>query len=125
MYDTNTPAAPVEPLMLTPPPIYPFQLAVVDLFQLSGEVYAADVDRLTSWLEVEHFPTSSTSTLLIPIIRRWFRRFGIPEVLSYDGGTNFVSEEVRAFLSTWHVELCLSSAHFPQSRSGSKIWKDS
>ena len=72
---------------------------MIDLFQLSGGVYAAYADRLTGWLEVEHFPVSSTSARLIPIFRRWVRRFGIQEVLSCDEGTNFVSEDVRTFLS--------------------------
>ncbi|KAG0711753.1 hypothetical protein GWK47_019960 [Chionoecetes opilio] len=106
---------PEEPQLPTPPPKYPFQQAVVDLFHLAGEAYAAYADRLTGWLEVKYLPTSTTSTRLISIFGRWFRRFGIPEVLSCDGGTNLVSEETKTFLSTWRVQLHVSSAHYPQS----------
>ncbi|KAG0722100.1 hypothetical protein GWK47_045094 [Chionoecetes opilio] len=113
--EVNAPSSPAEPLLPTPPPKYPFQQAVVDLFQLAGQMYVAYADRLTGWLEVEHLPTSSTSTRLVSTFRRWFRRFGIPEVLSCDGGTNLVSEENRTFLSAWRVQLRVSSAHYPQS----------
>jgi len=75
----------------------------------------AYADRLTGWLEVEHLPSGSTTIKLISAFRRWFRRFGIPEELSCDGGTNLVSEEARAFLLSWRVQLRISSAYFPQS----------
>ncbi|KAG0723273.1 hypothetical protein GWK47_042967 [Chionoecetes opilio] len=49
------------------------------------------------------------------VFRRWFKRFGIPEELSCDGGTNLTSQESRGFLDTWRVRLRVSSAHYPQS----------
>lgn len=81
---------------------------------MSGETYIAYADRLTSWLVVEHVPKSSTSFRLISIFRQWFRRFGIPQVLSCDGDPNLVSEEARSF-SEWCVQLHISSAYYPQS----------
>lgn len=82
--NANAPSSPAEPLLPQPPPLNPFQQAVADLFQLSGEAYITYADRLTGWLEMEHVPKSSTSSRLIYIFRRWFRRFGISEVLSCD-----------------------------------------
>ena len=95
--------------------MYPFQQAVVDLFQLASEVYIASADKLMGWLEVEHLPKSSTSSRLKSTFRRWFRRISILEILSCDGGTNFVSEETKNFLSAWCIQLCVSSTHYPQS----------
>lgn len=72
-------------------------------------------DRLTGWLEVEHIPGEATSSRLITLFRRWFRRFGISEELSCDGGTNLTSQEMRKFLSEWCVTMRVSSAHYAQS----------
>nr|XP_027227343.1 uncharacterized protein LOC113819307 [Penaeus vannamei] len=88
---------PAETLMPTPSPQYPFQQVVADLFQLNGQNYIAYADRLTGWLEVEHLPGDTTSARLIVVFRRWFRRFGIPEELSCDGGTNLISQESKEF----------------------------
>ncbi|KAG0726007.1 Transposon Ty3-I Gag-Pol polyprotein [Chionoecetes opilio] len=113
--DTHAPSSPAETLLPTPPPQYPFQQVVADLFQLDGHTYIAVADRLSGWLEVEHLSGDATSARLITVFRRWFKRFGIPEELSCDGGTNLTSQESRGFLDTWRVRLRVSSAHYPQS----------
>ncbi|XP_063852409.1 uncharacterized protein K02A2.6-like [Scylla paramamosain] len=98
MCETHAPSQPAEPLLPTPPPQFPFQQAVADLFHLQGNVYIAYADRLTGWLEVEHLSGEATSSRLITLFRRWFTRFGIPEEFSCDGGTNLTSHESRRFL---------------------------
>jgi len=107
--------------MPTPSPQYPFQQVVADLFQLNGQNYIAYADRLTGWLEVEHLPGDTTSARLIVVFRRWFRRFGIPEELSCDGGTNLISQESRSFFDAWCVRLRISSAHYPQSNGRAEV----
>ncbi|XP_045130529.1 uncharacterized protein K02A2.6-like [Portunus trituberculatus] len=102
--EMHTPSQPAEPLLPTPPPQFPFQQAVADLFQLQGNVYIAYADRLTA-----------TSSRLITLFRRWFTRFGIPEELSCDGGTNLTSHESRRFFEDWRVTLRISSSHYAQS----------
>ncbi|XP_045132259.1 uncharacterized protein K02A2.6-like [Portunus trituberculatus] len=113
--EMHTPSQPAEPLLPTPPPQLPFQQAVADLFQLQGNVYIAYADRLTGWLEVEHLSGEATSSRLITLFRRWFTRFGIPEELSCDGGTNLTSHESRRFFEDWRVTLRISSSHYAQS----------
>ncbi|KAG0718517.1 hypothetical protein GWK47_007616 [Chionoecetes opilio] len=83
--DTHAPSSPAETLLPTPPPQYPFQQVMADLFQLDGHTYIAVADRLSGWLEVEHLSGDATSARLITVFRRWFKRFGIPEELSCDG----------------------------------------
>jgi len=119
--ETCAPSNPVETLMPTPSPQYPFQQVVADLFQLNGQNYIAYADRLTGWLEVEHLPGDTTSARLIVVFRRWFRRFGIPEELSCDGGTNLISQESRSFFDAWCVRLRISSAHYPQSNGRAEV----
>ncbi|XP_045101329.1 uncharacterized protein LOC123498232 [Portunus trituberculatus] len=118
--EMHTPSQPAEPLLPTPPPQFPFQQAVADLFQLQGNVYIAYADRLTGWLEVEHLSGEATSSRLITLFRRWFTRFGIPEELSCDGGTNLTSHESRRFFEDWRVTLRISSSHYAQSNGRAK-----
>lgn len=113
--ERHAPSLPPEPLVLTPPPDYPFQSVVADLFQLDGHTYMAYADRLTGWLEVVHFPGDASSGRVITHLRRFFTRWGAPEQLSTDGGTNLSSGEVADFLGKWGVKSRVSSAHYPQS----------
>ena len=113
--DIDSPSSPAETLLPTSPPQYPFQKVVADLFQLDSHTYITFADRLSGWLEVEHLPSDATSTRLSTVFRRWFKRFGIPEELSCDGGTNLTSQKARSFFDPWRVRLRMSSAHYPQS----------
>ena len=113
--NTHAPSQPPEPLLLTPPPAYPFQQTVMDLFQLEGQDYIVYADRLTGWLEITHLPGGTTSGEIKDVLRHHFTRWGAPEQLSMDGGTNLGSEEMKNFLKKWGVSVRVSSAHFPQS----------
>ena len=113
--NTHAPSQPHEPLELTPPPEYPFQQTVIDLCQLNGHAYLVYADRLTGWLEVAHLADGATSGAIMDQLRRYFTRWGAPEQLSMDGGTNLGSADMRAFLERWGVKVRLSSAHYPQS----------
>ena len=113
--DVHAPSLPAEGMNLTPPPDYPFQCTVVDMFQMEGHMYMAYADRLTGWLEVAHFPNGTTSPKLMSQLRRYFTRWGAPEQISMDGGTNLVSEEMATFFRRWGASVRLSSAHYPQS----------
>ena len=113
--DAHSPSQPAEVMEMTPAPEYPFQQTVMDLFQLEGHTYMAYCDRLTGWLEIAHFPNGSSSAKIMTRLRSYFNRWGAPEQLSTDGGTNLVSEEMMAFYRRWKVGIRLSSAHYPQS----------
>ncbi|KAK3882768.1 hypothetical protein Pcinc_012877 [Petrolisthes cinctipes] len=96
-----------EPLIITPPPEYPFQCTVTDLFQLDSNNYLVYTDRLTGWMEVCHLPTSATSNKLKTHLRSFFSRWGAPEELATDGGTNLVSDEMVEFFKRWGVRIQL------------------
>ena len=119
--DLHAPSQPAEPLVLTPPPAYPFQSTVMDMMQIQGYMYMAYADRLTGWLEVAHFPHGTTSSRIISVLRTYFTRWGAPEIISTDGGTNLVSEEVRSFFERWGVKTRISSAHYPQSNGRAEV----
>ena len=113
--NVHAPSLPEEELALSPPPDYPFQRTVVDMFQLNGYMYMAYADRLTGWLEIAHFPHGTTSQRLMKVLRTYFTRWGAPEEISTDGGTNLVSDEMSSFFKRWAVKVRLSSAQYPQS----------
>lgn len=95
--DIHSPSLSAEPMVLTPPPDYPFQHTVVDMFQWEGHTYMACVERLTGWLEVAHFPNSGTSSKIQTQLRRYFARCGAHEQISTDGGTNSASAEMENY----------------------------
>ena len=113
--ELHAPSQGREPIVMTPAPEYPFQQVVADLFQLNNRTYVVYADRLTGWVEVAHLPHGATSGQLIKNFRRYFVRWGAPEELATDGGTNLTSQEMCTFLKKWGVSTRVSSAHYPQS----------
>ncbi|XP_064111398.1 uncharacterized protein LOC135218881 [Macrobrachium nipponense] len=93
--DVIAPSQQKEPLLPTPPPEYPFQQTVTDMFQICGKQYLAYADRLTGWLEIAFFPNGGTSAKLIPLFRRHFMQWGAPEEISLNGGTNLRKQYVQ------------------------------
>ncbi|KAK8372924.1 hypothetical protein O3P69_018356 [Scylla paramamosain] len=81
--------------LLKRPQEYPFQCTVTDLFQLEGNTYLVYADRLTGWLEIGHLPSSASSSKLMAHFRRFFARWGAPEEVSTDGGTNLPGVTTR------------------------------
>ena len=71
--------------------------------------------RLTGWVELGHFPTSTKSTEIINAIREFFHRWGVPQEISVDGASNLTSLEFQNFLHQWSIHHRLSSAYYPQS----------
>ena len=113
--NVHAPSQQREPLMPSDPPDYPFQKTAADFFQIDNRFYLAYADRLTGWLELSYFAAGVTSAKIIPVLRRLFCRWGTPEEISTDGGTNLSSAEMLDFYRRWGVKLRISSAHYPQS----------
>ena len=111
----HAPSQQREPLMPSEPPDYPFQKTAADFFQIDSRFYLAYADRLTGWLELSYFNAGVTSAKIIPVLRRLFCRWGTPEEISTDGGTNLCSSEMLDFYRRWGVKLRVSSAQYPQS----------
>ena len=97
--ETHTSSQTHEQLVLTPLLDYPFQLVVADLFHLEEHTYLAYANRFTGWLEITHFHTKATSVRIITRLREYFRRWGAPEQIATDGGTNLASFEIINFSS--------------------------
>ena len=82
---------------MTPPPEYPFEKAVADLFDLGGHTFVAYADRFSGWLEVERLPSSAFKHFQ-KVLLRYFSVYGVPTEISDDGGPPFNSQEYKNFL---------------------------
>ena len=85
---THAPSLPQEPLISTEIPDYPFQRVATDLFDIDSYTYLVYVDRLTGFIELAHFPNSTSTLSIINTLREFFHRWGVPEQISLDGGPN-------------------------------------
>lgn len=113
--DEKAPSLPPKAMMLMPPAEYPFQQVIADMFKTEGNVYMVYADRLTGWLEVSHLPNGAMSNKMSNHLQTYFSRWGVPEQISTDRGTNLASEEMEAFVKRWGVKVRLSSAQYPLS----------
>uniref|UniRef100_A0A0P4VXI1 Integrase catalytic domain-containing protein n=1 Tax=Scylla olivacea TaxID=85551 RepID=A0A0P4VXI1_SCYOL len=66
-------------------------------------------------------PTGAQVSKIMAVLRQHFARWGAPESISTDGGTNLTSEEVSKFMESWGVAMRTSSAHFPQSNGRAEV----
>ena len=86
----------------------------VDLCDLDGRTLLVISDYYSNYIEVARI-TSITSKSIIKELKAVFARFGIPEVLVTDNGTQFSSAEFSVFARTWGFDHVTSSPRYPQS----------
>ena len=82
-------------------PVYPYQHICSDYFQIHGKKYHMLVDRFSGWFNI--FPAKDGTNGLVKIFTRLFQDMGVPETLTTDGGTSFVSHVFQDFLSNYRV----------------------
>ena len=98
----QAPSQSSEPLILTPPPEYPFEKTVADIFNLGGHTFLVYADRFSGWLEVERLPSSAFRHSK-KVLLRYFSTYGVPTEISDDGGPPFNAQEYKDFLKRWDV----------------------
>ena len=72
------------------------------------------VDYYSRYVEVQRL-TSTTATSVINVLKAWFARHGIPEVMVSDNGPQYASQEMRESASSYGFTHVTSSPHYPQS----------
>ena len=101
-----------QPLSPTPTPDFPWQRVASDLFEWQGENYLLVVDYFSRWIEISHV-NNLTSQCVINSCKAIFARFGIPEVLFSDNGTQFSSREFARFAEYYGFTHLTSSPLHP------------
>ena len=110
------PSLPREPMVLEPPPSRIFEDLSCDIFTHAGRDFLVCVDRLSNWPVMFQFPRGdTTSRQVIPALREVFVTLSVPVRLRTDGGPQFKSREIAAFLRRWGVAHVFSTPYYAQS----------
>ncbi|GBN12077.1 Transposon Ty3-I Gag-Pol polyprotein [Araneus ventricosus] len=73
------------------------------------------VDRFTRWPEAFPIPDQSADTIARTFLLGWISRFGVPEKVTSDRGTNFQSNLFSSLSKFLGVEQTRTTAYHPQS----------
>ncbi len=103
-----------EPLITTQLPEYPWQIVGTDLFEIDKTYYLLIVDYFSRYPEVFQLK-STTSTMVINVMKQVFSRHGIPEIVRSDNGPQYASLEFAEFSSSYDFQHITSSPKYPQS----------
>lgn len=99
---------------------YPFQQICADYFTLEGREYLVIVDRYSRWPGV-HLAKDESSKEMINNLKLHCETFGVPEVLTSNGGSQFVSKETQDFLDIWGIKHRLNSAYNPHGNTRAEL----
>ena len=99
---------------------YPFQKISWDIMgplptTLKGNKYILVItDLFTKWTEAFPLITTDSNTLATVLIDEIVCRFGVPEAIHSDQGSNFVSKVIQALCSELGVKLSQTTAYHPE-----------
>jgi hypothetical protein len=73
------------------------------------------MDYFTKWIEVVPLENMTHKEVIEFIMEHIIHRFGIPQTLTTDEGTSFVSSQVRVFIESYKIRLLNSSSYYTQA----------
>ena len=71
-------------------------------------------DYFTKWVEAEAFAEIKDVDVEGFIWRNIICRFGVPQEIVTDNGSQFISNNFRKFCKNWNIELSFSTPRYPQ-----------
>ena len=95
-------------------PLRPWEVLGTDVFHFNNKNYLCIVDYHSKFPIVKRLEGLSTESL-ITTTKVIFAKYGMPQILMSDAGTNFVSGKFWQFCKTISVEQTVSSAYHHQS----------
>ena len=72
-------------------------------------------DYFTKWTETVPLKSMTHKEVIEFITKHIIHRFGIPQTLTMDQGSSFISKEVRTFAESYKIKLLNSSPYYAQS----------
>jgi transposase InsO family protein len=85
-------------------------------FTIKGHRFVLVVtDYFTKWTEVLALKNMTHKEVIEFITEHIIHRFGIPQTLTTDQGTSFMSKEVREFTELYRIKLLNSSPYYAQA----------
>jgi hypothetical protein len=73
------------------------------------------MDYFTKWTRVVPLKNMTYKEVILFITEHIIHRFGIPQTLTTDQGTSFVSSQVREFIESYNIRLLNSSPYYAQA----------
>lgn len=99
-----------ESLISHDTPERPWQYLGVDYFQLGSEYYLVITDYYSSFFEIKKLVTLRTSGL-VSFCKEVFSRYGIPDTVICDSGSQLLSQEFKNFAKAWKFQIKSSSPY--------------
>ncbi|KAF2890602.1 hypothetical protein ILUMI_15571, partial [Ignelater luminosus] len=109
------PSQPPEPLRTHEILGLPWAKIGCDLFEWQGIHYLIAVDYYSKYVEVEKLNNNISSHHIIKIFKSMFARFGVPQQVVSDRGTQFTSREFANFSKQWQFKHIVTSPTHSQS----------
>jgi hypothetical protein len=72
-------------------------------------------DYLTKWMEAIPLKNMTHKEIIHFISEHMIHRFGIPQTLTMDQGSSFMSHQVREFVESPRIKLLSSSPYYAQA----------
>ncbi|XP_062542361.1 uncharacterized protein K02A2.6-like [Armigeres subalbatus] len=87
-----------------------------------GEYFLLAVDAYSKWPKI--IPTRSITSTVTIILRSLFARFGMPEVIVSDNGTQFTSVDFQKFCADNDIDRITTAPYHPQSNGQAERFVD-
>ena len=103
-----------EPMQSHEIPSRPWQKVATDIFTWNKRNFMVTVDYYSRFWEIDELNTT-TSQAVIRKLSTHFARYGIPEILISDNGSQYTSQEFQEFCQSWDFQHITSSPGYSQS----------
>jgi len=108
-------------------PGLPWQVVGTDLFDYGGHTYLVVTDFYSKYFEIELL-RQSTATCLINNLKKIFARYGIPDEVISDNGSQYSNtrnlfdstHQFKVFAKEWGFKHTTSSPEYPQSNGAAE-----
>lgn len=108
-------------------PGLPWQIVGTDLFDYGGHTYVVVTDFYSKYFEIELL-RQSTATCLINNLKKIFARYGIPQEVISDNGSQYSNtrnlfdstHQFKVFAKEWGFKHTTSSPEYPQSNGAAE-----
>ena len=113
-FQAQNTAAPLTPM---PTPSHPWQMCTTDTFTLEGVDYLICGNLYSKMILIRCLPSGQRNTVkVVSLLKEMFLGHGIPKVLHFDNGPQYVSAQFTEFCTSRGITHKTSSPHYPQSK---------